>query len=61
MNKSGKAKGVTYLGCIILILIGVVFLSQSGSDPTGVVFWIGLLCVVFGLIGLALLLIKEFT
>ncbi len=60
MNKIGKAKELTLGGTILLIIIGIIFLSQSGSDSTGTIFWMGLIFLIVGIVGLVSILISYF-
>jgi uncharacterized membrane protein HdeD (DUF308 family) len=60
MNKQAKAREITLGGAIILIVMGIVFLSQSASDSTGVVFWLGIVFLFVGIISLIAILISYF-
>jgi len=60
MNNKGKAQEITIGGAIILIVLGIIFLSQSGSDSTGIIGWMGIVFLIVGIIGIIALLIKLF-
>lgn len=60
MNKTGKAKEITLIGAIFLVVIGIIFLSSSSSDSTGVTFWIGIIFLVVGILSVIAILIKIF-
>jgi len=60
MNKKGKVKEITLGGAIILLVLGIVFLSQAASDSTGVVFWLGIVFLLVGIISLVAILISYF-
>lgn len=60
MNKSAKAKEITLFGAIFLIIIGIIFLSQSGADKTGIVLWMGIIFLLVGIIALIAILVKLF-
>jgi len=60
LNKQAKAKDITLVGAIILIILGIIFLSQSSSDSTGIIFWFGLIFLFVGIITLIAIFIKMF-
>lgn len=60
MNKQGRGKEVTLIGAIFLIIVGIVFLGSSGSDPTGIMFWIGIIFLFVGIVSLIASLMKLF-
>ena len=59
-DKSGKAKEITLGGCIILIIAGILFISASGSDSTGIMLPIGIIFVVAGVVGLIAIFFSFF-
>jgi uncharacterized membrane protein HdeD (DUF308 family) len=59
-NKQAKAKEITLIGAILLIIIGIIFLTQSGNDPSGITTWIGIIFLFVGIIALVAMLIKLF-
>ena len=60
LNKQAKAKDINLVGAIILIILGIIFLSQSSSDSTGIIFWFGLIFLFVGIITLIAIFIKMF-
>ena len=60
-NKMTKSTGVTFGGSVILIIFGIILLSQSGIDATGVLLWSGLVCLFLGIGGIAVLILKELS
>lgn len=59
-DKKAKAKEITLGGAIILIIVGILFLSASGTDPTGVIFWIGIVFLLVGVISLIAVILSFF-
>ena len=57
----GKNTGITFGGAILLIIVGIVLLTQAGVDATGIMLWSGLACLFLGIGGIAILVIKELT
>jgi len=56
-----KSSGVTFGGSVILIVFGIILLSQSGVDSTGILLWTGLTCLFLGICGIAVLILKEIS
>lgn len=60
MNKIGKAKELSLGACLFLIIAGIVFLSASSSDPTAIFFFVGILFLIVGIIGLIVVITSWF-
>jgi hypothetical protein len=61
MNKSGKAKEITIGGLIILVIAGILFLTESGNDQKGLLGWIGLVFLGVGVLGIIAFFIRMAT
>lgn len=62
MNKKGqRGESITLGGSFALIVFGVIFLSASGSDTTGILNMMGIIFIAGGIIGFIALLVKFFS
>ena len=59
-DKQARAKEITLGGAIILIIMGIILLTQSGSDPSGVIAWMGGIFLLVGIVALIAILISFF-
>lgn len=59
-DKKAKSKEITLGGAIILMVFGIIFLSKSNTDPTGIILWMGIIFLFVGIIGLIVILISYF-
>ena len=59
-NKCGKAREITLGGAILLLIAGIAFITQSGTDSTGLMLSIGLIFSLAGGVSLAGILVSYF-
>lgn len=59
-DNRAKTKEITLVGSILLIIIGIIFLGASSSDPSGIIFWIGIIFLIAGIVSFITILIKLF-
>jgi len=60
MNKQGRAKPITFVGAIFFIIIGIAFLGSASSDPSRIIFWMGIIFLFGGIVSLIPIIIKMF-